>query len=46
VHLIERLAPTDDGNTIRYEVTVEDPTTWTRALDSGDNLEAVIGANV
>jgi len=30
VHLIERLAPIDDGNAIRYEVTVEDPTTWTR----------------
>ena len=30
VHLIERLAPIDDGNTIRYDVTVEDPTTWTR----------------
>jgi hypothetical protein len=30
VHLIERLAPID-GDTIRYEVTVEDPTTWTRS---------------
>jgi len=29
VHLIERLAPID-ADTIRYEVTVEDPTTWTR----------------
>ena len=29
VHLIERLAPID-AETIRYEVTVEDPTTWTR----------------
>ena len=29
VHLIERLAAVD-ADTIRYEVTVEDPTTWTR----------------
>ena len=29
VHLIERLAPID-LDTIRYEVTVDDPTTWTR----------------
>jgi hypothetical protein len=30
VHLIERLAQID-ADTIRYEVTVEDPTTWTRS---------------
>ncbi|HEX7797964.1 MAG TPA: hypothetical protein VF456_26560 [Vicinamibacterales bacterium] len=29
VHLIERLAAID-ADTIRYEVTVDDPTTWTR----------------
>lgn len=29
VHLTERLTPID-ANTIRYEVTVEDPTTWTK----------------
>jgi hypothetical protein len=29
VHLVERLTAADD-DTIRYEVTVDDPTTWTR----------------
>ena len=30
VHLIERLTPID-AETLRYEVTVDDPTTWTRS---------------
>jgi len=29
VHLVERLTPID-RDTLRYEVTIEDPTTWTR----------------
>jgi hypothetical protein len=29
LHLVERLTPVD-ANTLSYEVTIEDPTTWTR----------------
>ena len=38
LHLVERWTPRD-ANTLEYSVTIEDPTTWTRAWTTQQELE-------